>query len=148
MQPQSAASNQTVVNAYSSEAQIRRIRVKVLLAPDIPPEQIKAIRDVVTSSIPFNPLRGDEIDVQNSTLLKPMSAAATTAATASPNERILDSFRHETNVLVGGIVRSRQRADFVFAGRFQPSPYYPDRIPFWPRTGLPEPLAGRSASGG
>jgi hypothetical protein len=32
-------------------------------APDVSADQIRAIQDVITSNVPFNPLRGDEIDI-------------------------------------------------------------------------------------
>jgi len=74
--------NETVVNAFSAEAMVRRILITILVAPDITAEQIREIRDVLGASIPFNPLRGDEISIQNSALLKRTSATPAPAAVA------------------------------------------------------------------
>lgn len=65
----------TVVTPANAESLIRRVLIKILVPPDIPSDQIRAIQDLVTANIPFNPLRGDEIDIQNSTVLKPAKPA-------------------------------------------------------------------------
>lgn len=62
----------TETTPANPQSLIKRILISILVAPDVPQEQIRALQDVVTGNIPFNPLRGDEIDIQNSTLLKPI----------------------------------------------------------------------------
>ena len=90
-QPES--STESSVSTFSAETLVKRILITILVAPDIPADQVRAIRDVISGSIPFNPLRGDEMDIQNSPLLKPVnapaadagpSAGASGAAPASP----------------------------------------------------------------
>lgn len=76
------STNETVVNSFSAETLVRKITISILVAPDISAEQIRAIRDVISASIPFNPLRGDELDIQNSTLLR-SSVQSTGSGTAS-----------------------------------------------------------------
>jgi hypothetical protein len=72
--PAPESTTETTVNAFSAETLVKRILITILVSPDISAEQIRAIRDVITTSLPFNPLRGDELDIQNSPLLKPASA--------------------------------------------------------------------------
>jgi hypothetical protein len=69
-------------------------------------DQIKAVRDVITASIPFNPLRGDDITVQNSTLLKPIVPAEPPSVFSTPDPANtaaksgwLSSFRSSAPVL-------------------------------------------------
>jgi flagellar motor switch protein FliG len=59
----------TVVN-QPVEALVKRILITILVSPDISADQIRSLRTFITSSIPFNPVRGDEIDIQPSPLLK------------------------------------------------------------------------------
>jgi hypothetical protein len=59
----------------SPEALVKRILITILVAPDITADQIRSIRDVLSSTIAFNPLRGDEMDIQNSSLLKPTNSS-------------------------------------------------------------------------
>ena len=73
---QPETTTETTVSAFSAEALVRRILITILVAPDVSAEQVRGIRDVITGSIPFNPLRGDEMDIQNSPLLKPANAPA------------------------------------------------------------------------
>jgi len=77
MTPESTS--ETTVSAFSAETLVKRILITVLVAPDVSAEQIRNIREVITGSVPFNPLRGDEMDIQNSPLLKPASPAASTS---------------------------------------------------------------------
>jgi len=73
----------TVINPASAESFIKKILISIMVAPDIPQERLRALQELVTTTIPFNPLRGDEIDIQNSSLLKP-SAPEPTATTTTP----------------------------------------------------------------
>ena len=80
------APQESVVDSYSVETLVRRISINILVAQDVTAEQIQAIRDFVSASVPFNPLRGDELDIHNSPLLKrvnPAKAPAAGAAAAS-----------------------------------------------------------------
>jgi len=72
----------TVVDPGSAESLIKRVLVSIMVAPDIPKERTRALQDLVTANIPFNPLRGDEIDIENSPLLNPTTPAAEPAADA------------------------------------------------------------------
>src|SRR5262249_54071391 len=67
-QPEQGPS-ETVVNAYSAETLVKKILITILVSPEVSQDQIRAIRDVISSSIPFNPLRGDELDIHASPLL-------------------------------------------------------------------------------
>jgi len=83
--PQSApGTNETVVNAFSAETLVRRIVISILVSEDVSEDQIRSLRDIISGSIPFNPLRGDEMDIQASPLLKRASGntAAVVAAAA------------------------------------------------------------------
>lgn len=71
--------NETKVNTFSAETLVKRISIAVLLSNDVTADQIRSIREVLTGSIPFNPLRGDEMQISNSSLLK----SATTAGPGS-----------------------------------------------------------------
>lgn len=75
--------NETVVNAFSAETLVRKISISILVSPDIPQEQIRGIRDVISASIPFNPLRGDELDVQGSSLLKRVNPSSSSSSAVS-----------------------------------------------------------------
>jgi len=68
--------SETTVSAFSAETLVKRITITILVAPDVTAEQIRSIREVITGSIPFNPLRGDEMAIQNSPLLKPVTPVA------------------------------------------------------------------------
>ncbi len=71
------------------EALIKKISIAILVAPDVSNEQIRSLREFISSSIPFNPIRGDELDIQNSPLLKPsvpISAAPNSAAAVAQQE--------------------------------------------------------------
>ncbi len=63
--------SETTVSAFSAETLVKKISISILVARDVTAEQIRNIREVITASIPFNPLRGDEMQVQNSNLLQP-----------------------------------------------------------------------------
>ncbi|MFA5976572.1 MAG: FliG C-terminal domain-containing protein [Elusimicrobiota bacterium] len=81
--PNEPASNETVVNAVSGEALIRKMSITVLVAPEITSDQIRAIRDVLSATIPFNPFRGDEMDIQNSPLIGNHAAPPAGGSTVS-----------------------------------------------------------------
>src|SRR5437879_5185862 len=70
----------TTVSAFSVETLVKRITIKILVAPDVTADQIRSIREVVSGSIPFNPLRGDEMDIQNSSLLKSATSGGLSGA--------------------------------------------------------------------
>lgn len=80
---ESQAPTETVLNAFEAETLVRRILITILVAPDVEADQIRALRDVLQGSIPFNPFRGDELDIQNSSLLKPINAAKPGSRNAS-----------------------------------------------------------------
>jgi len=67
------ATSETTVSAFSAETLVKRITITILVAPDVTADQIRSIREVITGSIPFNPLRGDEMEIKNSSLLKPVN---------------------------------------------------------------------------
>jgi len=75
VETQAAGSAETVVNTAAAETLIRKVSITVLVAPDVTPQQIHAMRDVIASAVPFNPLRGDEMDIENSPLLKAAGSA-------------------------------------------------------------------------
>lgn len=62
------------------EALVKKISITILVSPDISSDQIRSLREFISSSIPFNPVRGDELDIQNSPLLKSANSAS-----AAPN---------------------------------------------------------------
>jgi hypothetical protein len=68
----------TVINT-PIEALVKKISITVLVATDVTNEQIKSLRDFIGSSIPFNPLRGDELDIHTSPLLKPSTPSVKTS---------------------------------------------------------------------
>jgi hypothetical protein len=70
----------TVVNP-PAEALIKKITITILVSPDVNGEQIRSLREFISSAIPFNPLRGDELDIQTSPLLK-SSKSQTSGANA------------------------------------------------------------------
>jgi hypothetical protein len=72
--PPQESMTETTVNAISPETLVKRILITILVSPDVSPDQIRAIREVISSSIPFNPLRGDEMDIQSSLLLNKRTA--------------------------------------------------------------------------
>jgi flagellar motor switch protein FliG len=81
--------SETTVNTFGAETLVRRIAISILVAPEVTNDQIRGLRDFISASIPFNPLRGDEMDIQRSPLLKktapdsPAAAAAATSAAAA-----------------------------------------------------------------
>jgi len=81
------AATETTLNAFESETLVRRILITILVAPDIAADQIRGLRDIIQASIPFNPIRGDELDIQNSNLLKPVNPTPATrlSETAAAN---------------------------------------------------------------
>ena len=74
----------TDTNAFSAETLVRKILITILVAPDVTQDQIRAIRDFVSASVPFNPLRGDEMDIQNSQLLKKSATAPSESSSNAP----------------------------------------------------------------
>jgi len=70
VQPPAQDNGDTNITLESAETLIRRISITVLVSPDVSSEQIRAMRDIISASIPFNPLRGDEMDIRPSPLLK------------------------------------------------------------------------------
>ncbi len=71
----------TVVNA-PVEALVRKISITVLIAPDVSKDQIKSLREFISSAIPFNPLRGDVLDIKPSPLLRSSTPSVITPDTA------------------------------------------------------------------
>lgn len=69
--PDDTMTEDTVTGPASVESLIKHVLISIMVAPDIPKDRIRALQELVTSNIPFNPLRGDEIDIENSSLLKP-----------------------------------------------------------------------------
>jgi len=74
-EPAPQTNTETTEEALSPEALVKRILITILVAPDVTADQIHSIRDVLSTTIAFNPLRGDEMDIQNSALLKPTTSA-------------------------------------------------------------------------
>ncbi len=72
----SETQNETKVNTFSAETLVKRISISILVSRDITADQIRSIREVLTGSMPFNPLRGDEMQISNSDLLKSASTSA------------------------------------------------------------------------
>jgi hypothetical protein len=79
------AGGDNIVTNTPIEALVRRILIAVLVAPDVTADQIHSIRDFLSATIPFNPLRGDQMDIQTSPLIK--------SATPSPDitKAVLDN---------------------------------------------------------
>ncbi len=75
--------NETTGDTFSAETLVKRIIITILVAPDVTADKIRNIREVITGSVPFNPLRGDEMDIQNSSLLKPATPVATAGSSAA-----------------------------------------------------------------
>src|SRR5882724_10749951 len=98
--------SETTVSAFSAETLVKRIVITILVAPDITADQIRGLREVISSSVPFNPLRGDEMDIQNSSLLKPANATpasspgAAIGTRSSNNGSILGSLSDRSNAPV------------------------------------------------
>ncbi len=65
---------EVATSGFAAETLVKRILITVLVAPDVSVDQVRGVREVISASIPFNPLRGDEMDIQNSTLLRPANA--------------------------------------------------------------------------
>lgn len=85
VQAPESSDSETVVSAFEAETLVRKIAVSILVAQDVTPDQVRGIRDVVSASIPFNPLRGDELEVQTSPLLKRVNpAGSNTTVNATP----------------------------------------------------------------
>jgi len=81
--PGPETNTETTEEALSPEALVNRILITILVAPDVTADQIRNIRDVLSTTIAFNPLRGDEMDIQNSPLLKPVNASGSPAPAAA-----------------------------------------------------------------
>jgi len=84
---QPETTTETTLDSFAAETLVKHILITILVAPDIPAEQVRAIREVISASIPFNPLRGDELDIQNSTLLKPSAPPASSAPVVAAGTR-------------------------------------------------------------
>jgi hypothetical protein len=97
VETQEGGSSETTVDAFSAETKVRRILITILVAPDISADKIRAIRDFVSASVPFNPLRGDEMDIQNSSLLKRTAPGASPTGIPPSSDRSLSS-RASTSV--------------------------------------------------
>lgn len=83
VQPQEEEPSETVINSFAAETLVRRISISILVASDVSAEQIKEMRDIISASIPFNPLRGDELDIQNSPLLRKANPAPVETSVAA-----------------------------------------------------------------
>ncbi len=59
------------VTTFSAETLVKKISISILVARDVTAEQMTNMREIITGSIPFNPLRGDEMQIANSNLLQP-----------------------------------------------------------------------------
>ncbi len=79
--------SEPVTSAFTAETLVRHIAISILVAPDVTAEQIRGMRDIISASVPFNPLRGDEMDIQNSSLLKRANSAPASSV-APPVERV------------------------------------------------------------
>jgi hypothetical protein len=89
--PEVTESN-TIVSGGSVEALVKKISISVLLAPDTPAERIRYLREFISSAIPFNPLRGDEMEISPSPLIKPLNpVAAAKAGSAEPEVGVVKS---------------------------------------------------------
>jgi hypothetical protein len=77
--------SEDIQSSQEPQAQVKRILVSIMVSPDVAADRISALQDLVTANIPFNPLRGDEIDIQSSALLKSTgSDASVDSAPANP----------------------------------------------------------------
>jgi hypothetical protein len=81
--PQDDQLSETTVNTFGAETLVRRIAISILVAPEVTNDQIRGLRDFISASIPFNPLRGDEMDIQRSPLLKKTTPTTPAAAAAA-----------------------------------------------------------------
>jgi len=59
----------TVSIDATPEPQVKKIGISILVSQSTTQEQIKTIRDLLSSSLPFDPVRGDELDIQPSNLI-------------------------------------------------------------------------------
>jgi len=85
--PPQETNTETTEEALSPEALVKRILIAILVSPDVTADQIRNLRDVLSTNIPFDPLRGDEMDIQNSPLLKSSSLPFNSGApSVSPGE--------------------------------------------------------------
>ncbi len=98
------STSETTVSAFSAEALVKRINITILVAPDISADQIRGIREVISGSIPFNPLRGDEMVIQSSPLLSRTGTGGDSAAGSRPSAQgggsYWSSFSDHTNAPV------------------------------------------------
>jgi hypothetical protein len=85
--PAPETNTETTEEALSPEALVKRILITILVSPDVPADQIRSIRDVLSTAIAFNPLRGDEMDIQNSPLLKPTTSSGSPAVSFGGESR-------------------------------------------------------------
>ncbi|OGR91054.1 MAG: hypothetical protein A2992_03135 [Elusimicrobia bacterium RIFCSPLOWO2_01_FULL_59_12] len=88
------------------EALVKKISISILVAQDVSSDQIRSLREFISSSIPFNPLRGDELDIQTSPLLKPSQPDAQAGGSAAGGRggamnRFLDGNSLTVLVLLG-----------------------------------------------
>jgi flagellar motor switch protein FliG len=70
---------ESTVVSPPAESLIKKVSVSILVAEDVAQDQIRSLRDLVASAISFNPIRGDELDIQPSSLLKPSQPVVTPA---------------------------------------------------------------------
>jgi hypothetical protein len=106
---QPETTTEDTVSTFSAETLVKRILITILVAPDVSADQIRGVREVINGSIPFNPLRGDEMDIRNSPLLKPINASSGqqplaavggSSQTSSEGESFLGSLSNRTNAPV------------------------------------------------
>ncbi len=83
IQPPVTEANDTNITLATAETLIRKIGISILVSPDVTSSQIRGMRDIISSSIPFNPLRGDEMEIKPSSLLKRATDPGPSAAGAS-----------------------------------------------------------------
>src|SRR5262249_48721566 len=99
-------SNETTVSAFSAETPVKPVTNTIFFAPDLAAHQNPSIPDGVSRSIPFNPLRGDEMEIKNATLLKPVNPATPSNAPithvnpAPANQSFLSMLSDRTNAPV------------------------------------------------
>ncbi len=86
------AKDTTPITVTTVESLVKKITITILVAPDIPAEKIKSIRDLLNESLPFNPLRGDELVIRPDAIINGSGSAVqegdtidTTALIASSN---------------------------------------------------------------
>ncbi len=75
----------TPITVSTVESLVKKITITILVAPDIPEEKLKSVTDLLNESLPFNPLRGDELVIRRDALINSTASELTTQAATAPS---------------------------------------------------------------